>query len=133
MALRWHTVVIDCRDLKAQAEWWATVLDWKILHQADDECVIVPPWVDDAAMRTTPRERIGPGMVFVHVDEPKSTKNRLHFDLAPQPGHDHDTEVTRLERLGATRTDIGQPPDAPWTVLTDPEGNEFCVLSSNTP
>ena len=35
-----------------------------------------------------------------------------------------------LEARGATRVDVGQSEDATWTVLADPEGNEFCVLSS---
>jgi hypothetical protein len=38
-------------------------------------------------------------------------------------------KVERLLGLGASRIDIGQPADAFWTVLADPEGNEFCVLS----
>ena len=36
-------------------------------------------------------------------------------------------EVARLRALGATDVDVGQG-DVPWTVLADPEGNEFCVL-----
>ena len=51
-------------------------------------------------------------------------KNRLHLDLRPV---DQAAEVTRLEGLGATRTDVGQG-DSPWVVMADPEGNEFCVL-----
>lgn len=81
-------------------------------------------------MRETPWERIGPGMVFVSVPEEKSLKNRLHIDLAPHTSQDRDAEIARLEKLGATRTDVGQSADVSWTVLTDPEGNEFCVLSS---
>ncbi|MDQ1698598.1 MAG: hypothetical protein QOG34_461, partial [Frankiaceae bacterium] len=37
--------------------------------------------------------------------------------------------VARLLDLGATPTDVGQSPDVSWTVLADPEGNEFCLLS----
>ncbi|MFD7158016.1 VOC family protein [Kribbella sp. NPDC059898] len=43
---------------------------------------------------------------------------------------DRDAEIARLESLGARRADVGQPGSASFTVLTDPEGNEFCVLSS---
>ncbi len=43
---------------------------------------------------------------------------------------DQDTEVERLEALGATRASIGQTGDEDWVVLADPEGNEFCVLSN---
>jgi len=43
-------------------------------------------------------------------------------------GDDPATEVARLRALGATPADVGQG-DAPWTVLADPAGNEFCVLT----
>jgi hypothetical protein len=130
MALRWYTVVIDCHDVKKQARWWAEALDWKVVYDTEDECVIVPSWVDETVRRTTPWERVGPGMVFVPVPEGKSVKNRLHIDLAPHTSQDRDAEIARLERLGATRVDVGQPAEVSWTVLSDPEGNEFCVLSS---
>ena len=68
-------------------------------------------------------------MAFVAVSEGKSVKNRLHIDLAPHTSQDRDAEINRLERLGARRVDVGQSRSAPWTVLADPEGNEFCVLS----
>lgn len=130
MALRWYTVVVDCHNVRKQAEWWAEALGWKIIHDSEEECVILPSWVDETMMRETPWERIGPGMVFVSVQEDKSVKNRLHIDLAPHTSQDRDAEITRLENLGATRTDVGQSADVSWTVLADPEGNEFCVLSS---
>ena len=55
-----------------------------------------------------------------------TAKNRVHFDLRPD---DQQAEVRRLEGLGARRIDIGQA-DVPWVVMSDPEGNEFCVLRS---
>lgn len=68
-------------------------------------------------------------MVFVSVPEDKS-ENRLHIDLAPHTSQDRDAEIARLEKLGATPTDVDQSPDVSWTVLADPKGNEFCILSS---
>jgi len=130
MALRWYTVVVDCHDITSQAAFWAEVMDWKLVYEADDERVIVPSWVDESTLKETPWERIGPGMVFVPVPEGKAVKNRLHIDLAPHTSQDREAEIARLERLGATRVDVGQAPDVTWTVLADPEGNEFCVLSS---
>ncbi len=56
-------------------------------------------------------------------------KNRLNLDFR---GDDRDAEVERLLALGATRADVGQG-DESWIVLADPEGNEFCVLSSRAP
>ena len=46
----------------------------------------------------------------------------------PYAGDDQAEEVARLRTLGATDADIGQG-DVPWVVLTDIEGNEFCVLA----
>ena len=54
-------------------------------------------------------------------------KNRLHPDFRPR---DQAAEVARLLDLGARQVDIGQTGDEPWVVLADPEGNEFCILSS---
>ena len=130
MALRWYTLVVDCLDPRKQAAWWAQALDWMVIHESDKECVIVPSWADDAVVRDMPWERVGPGMVFVPAPEGKSGKNRLHLDLAPHVSQDRDAEIERLERLGARRVEVGQPADAAWAVLADPEGNEFCVLSS---
>jgi predicted enzyme related to lactoylglutathione lyase len=130
MVLRWYTVVIDCHDVRKQAAWWAEAIGWQTIYASDDECVNVPGWADEATVRDTPWERVGPGMVFVPVPDGKSVKNRLHFDFAPHTSQDRDAEIARLEQLGATRVDVGQPADAGFTVLADPEGNEFCVLSS---
>jgi Glyoxalase-like domain len=46
----------------------------------------------------------------------------------PSPNDDHSAEVARLRAVGAEPIDIGQG-DVRWIVLTDPEGNEFCVLT----
>ena len=59
--------------------------------------------------------------------EEKVVKNRLHLDFRLD---DQDAEVARLLALGARRVDVGQTGDEPWVVLADPEGNEFCILSS---
>ena len=50
--------------------------------------------------------------------------------LAPHTSDDRDAEIAALLRRGATLVDVGQDPEVGWTVLADPEGNEFCVLSS---
>jgi predicted enzyme related to lactoylglutathione lyase len=115
MPSRLYTVVIDADDPSTLARFWAEVLAWKIVFEQPDEVVIAKD------------EDTYPGMVFVPVPETKSTKNRLHIDLAPD---DRDAEVERLLGLGASRADVGQSEEATWVVLADPEGNEFCVLST---
>jgi hypothetical protein len=129
MSLRWYSVVIDSRDPAKLARWWAQALDWQIAFEADDEVVVIPKWA--AELETTLRfDQVPPGLVFGTVPEAKTVKNRLHIDLAPHLDDDRDGEIQRLVRLGATTVDVGQGPDVTWTVLADPEGNEFCVLSS---
>ena len=127
MSLRWYSVVVDCLDAKAQGQWWANVLGWEIVYEAEDEVMVVPPHLLDSS-RDIPLAERGPSLVFVPVPGTKSVKNRLHIDLAPAPGEDQEAEIRRLASLGARRIDVGQS-DVNWAVLADPEGNEFCVLS----
>ncbi|MEI2733058.1 MAG: VOC family protein [Dermatophilaceae bacterium] len=131
MALRWYSVVVDARDVPAQARWWCEALGWQIGYEAPDEVVIVPGWWSEQEHAATPWERQAIGWVFVPVGEGKTVKNRLHLDLAPHTGDDQTAEVERLVSLGATRVNVGQDQSTvSWVVLADPEGNEFCVLSA---
>jgi hypothetical protein len=130
MALRWYTVVIDCHDVAAQARWWAEALDYVIVHEDAGEATIVPKHASTDPVGADDWQRQPQGLVFVPVPESKVVKNRLHLDLAPHSSQDRDAEIERLLSLGAKRIDVGQDADVTWTVLADPEGNEFCVLSS---
>ena len=129
MALRWYSIVIDSRDPEALARWWGETLGWPLVYLSDegDEAVIAPPFADDLA-GTVPREQQPQGLVFVPVPEDKTVKNRLHIDLAPAPDESLQDAVDSLVARGAALADIGQQ-EVPWVVLTDPEGNEFCVLT----
>jgi len=130
VGLRWYSVVVDCRDVAAQAAWWAAALGWKKEYEAADEVALVPQHASSELVRSTPWEQVPPGLVFVPVPEGKTVKNRLHLDLAPHTGDDRDAEIARLVELGATHVAVGQDESATWDVLADPEGNEFCVLSA---
>ena len=66
-------------------------------------------------------------MCFMPVTDPETVKNRVHLDLTSSAA-DRDQEIDRLLALGARRVDIGQTGAESWTVLADPEGNEFCVV-----
>ena len=130
MSLRWYSVVVDCHDVAAQARWWAQTLDYVIVFEDDDEAAIIPRWAQVEPIEDADTFRSQPqGMVFVPVPEGKTVKNRLHIDLAPHSSEDRDAEIAALLERGATRVDVGQG-DSTWTVLADPEGNEFCVLSA---
>jgi len=115
VAVSLHHIVIDAHDLSAQARFWAQVLNWKILSEREREVVI---GADETA---------SVGICFMPVADGKTVKNRLHLDLTPGPDG-RDAEVERILALGARRVDIGQSGTESWTVLADPEGNEFCIL-----
>lgn len=64
---------------------------------------------------------------FLYAIEPKTAKNRMHLDLmAPDP----EAEVNRLVELGATRVADREEYGYTWTVMADPEGNEFCIAKA---
>ena len=130
MALRWYTIVIDCHDVAAQSRWWAEALDYRIVFEDENEAAIIPKHLSIEPVPAEDWHRQHPGLVFVPVPEGKTVKNRLHLDLAPHTSQDRDAEIERLLSLGAKRIDVGQGTDVTWTVMADPEGNEFCVLSS---
>jgi hypothetical protein len=114
MALEWEQTVIDAVDPVGLGRWWREALGWVTVDDSPEDFEIRPA-----------KDRV-PGIIFEPVRDPKPVKNRLHLDFRPD---DQSREVDRLVALGATRVDIGQG-DVPWVVLADPEGNEFCVLSS---
>jgi len=124
-------VVIDCQDLHAQARWWAGVLDWQLVYESDDEAAIVPKHEQDRPLSAEEWPTVGPALVFVPASQGKTMKNRLHLDLAPHITDDRDALIDGLLARGATRVNVGQDESkVSWTVLADPEGNEFCVLSA---
>jgi predicted enzyme related to lactoylglutathione lyase len=120
MPTRLVHLVVDAADPARLARFWAAALGWEVAPEEPDEVDVWPPgfsYPDSAALP----------LVFVPVAEPKAGKNRVHLDLATKSRRHQAAEVERLLALGATPADIGQR-DVPWTVLADPEGNEFCVL-----
>jgi len=78
----------------------------------------------------------GPRLFFQKVPEEKTSKNRVHLDLrvadresdAEMQRDEINAEVARLVGIGAAKIeDFDQPGFGIWTVMHDPEGNEFCV------
>ena len=119
MPVSLHHVVIDAHDLRGLARFWSQVLDWPILSESEREVVVGP--ADDAPV----------GICFMPSSDRKILKNRVHLDLNPGPNASaaqREAEIERLIALGARPFDVGQRGDETWTVLADPEGNEFCVV-----
>jgi catechol 2,3-dioxygenase-like lactoylglutathione lyase family enzyme len=107
--LRIASVTIDCHDVERLVRFWAEVLHYRVTDLRPEAGTVEDPGDRDVEI------------VFVRVPEGKTVKNRVHLDLGAD---DMEHEVHRLVGLGAERGDkIGD-----WTVMRDPEGNEFCVI-----
>lgn len=122
MPTRLVHLVVDAADPAGLARFWATALAWSITYEEPDEVVVEPPSDDPSQRGQLP-------LVFVPVPEPKTSKNRVHLDLASRSVEHQAELVARLESMGARKLDIGQGPDVSWVVMADPEGNELCVVS----
>ncbi|CAG7630205.1 VOC family protein [Actinacidiphila bryophytorum] len=123
MALRPVQVNIKAVDHAAVGRFWAAALGWGVVGGEAGGTSYAGP---GDGLGWPPA--VGVGIDVVGVPEAKSAvKNRAHLDLASTSGQHQRELVARLRDLGATPADVGQG-DVPWTVLADPEGNEFCVL-----
>ena len=146
-------VTFDARDPRALSCFWRDVLGY--VHPAPPG-VDLPAGADPLAAWDEFLERAGvpqdqrnsgsalqdpdspgPRLFFQQVPEDKVAKNRVHLDVRAAPGLQGDermaaleSECTRLVALGATRVRRHEP-DPPmslgFVVMTDPEGNEFCL------
>ncbi|MFF8288424.1 VOC family protein [Streptomyces sp. NPDC016309] len=146
--LHWK-LVIDATDPHAQTAFWAGALGYLaednsahidrlmgLGYVTETDTVLVGDrraFRDLAAVRhpddpydETTGTGLGRRLLFQRVPEPKTGKNRLHLDVHAAPGR-RDAEVSRLEALGASVLRHVKEPGGEWTVMADPEGNEFCV------
>ena len=114
MTLTLGNIVVDCARPQTVAEFWSEALGLPTDEGASEFFVSVG------------REAPGPTMFFIAVPEPKSTKNRVHLDLVAD---DRRAEIDRLVALGATFVADKDEWGHSWSVMTDPEGNEFCVAA----
>lgn len=112
---------IDCAQPWSLAHWWANVLGYRVRPHSEadlaalrDRGIDLPE--DDPSIALDPTDGSGPTMWFNRVPERKAVKNRMHLDVYG----DVDDLVTRGAAVVERRED--------WTVMTDPEGNEFCVF-----
>lgn len=128
MGSKFTELAIDCHDPRKLADFWCAVLGYEVREEDEDGVSISAPELTEGKDRRGP---IPPILTLLAVPESKSVKNRLHIDVNPTD-REQAEEVERLLDLGARHVDIGQGEQS-WVVLTDPEGNEFCVLRSRHP
>ncbi|EFK54310.1 hypothetical protein HMPREF0291_11967 [Corynebacterium genitalium ATCC 33030] len=101
-------ITFDCHDPSKLAEFWS----------AATGCGISADYGDFVMVDSTP------ALGFQRVEDPTPGKNRMHIDGG---GVERETLVERLKGLGATELGTHEAPGLVWTVMQDPEGNEFCV------
>lgn len=115
MSLYIGSIVVLVTDLDRAVAFWSGALGYVVRNASADFAVL-----------TDPRRRWA-NLSLQRAPEPKRGRNRLHLDLYTQ---DREAEVARLEALGATRLPRNEDPSEDFVVLTDPDGNEFCVVRS---
>ncbi|MER6241766.1 VOC family protein [Streptomyces griseorubiginosus] len=122
---RLHDIVFDCARPAATARFWAAALDdhavapYDAAELARLRSLGIDSAEDDPTVLVEPANG-GPRLWFQLVPEGKRVKNRVHLDLRAA---DLDAEIERLSGLGAAV----RARHAGHVVLTDPEGNEFCL------
>jgi hypothetical protein len=110
-------VTIDCADAGAVARFWADALGRQVAEDSTSEHVVLLAGDGDTS---------GPRISFNQVPEPKTVKNRLHFDLITDT---FDAETERLLTLGAQRLRDLRADKSRWTTFADIEGNEFDLIA----
>ena len=126
-------IVVDCAKPSALARFWAAALDGYEVEPYDEAEIArlkslgIDDIDDDPGVAMRHETGAGPRFFFQQVPEPKTVKNRWHIDLNAE---DRETEVHRLIALGARRLrDVVHESGGEWTVMQDPEWNEFCVMA----
>ncbi len=109
-----HNVVIDCADHDVVVPFWESALGWSSRRINEQFVALRPPDGSDVSF----------AILFQQVPEPKTAKNRAHIDF---DAGDMPAEVDRLIALGGSIVAEHSLGDFRWTIVADPEGNEFCV------
>ncbi len=111
---RLKDVVVQALDHTAISQWWASVFGGTLVR--DDEAGY--SYIDDVPGSTIE------SFDFVPTKRPKTVKNRIHWDVTLNDG----VTVDDLVAVGASVL-RAQDDEISWTVMADPEGNEFCVFA----
>ena len=102
----------------------AGYLSWEDFLRASD--IPLPPSGSIAAI--VDPTGVGPRVLFLRVPEPKTVKNRVHFDIrTDRTDEGKQARIDELVAAGATEIRRVDEHGGWWMVMADPEGNEFCV------
>jgi Glyoxalase-like domain len=120
MTVRLGNITFDCHDALVVGRFWSEALGRPLAEDPEpSEHFATIGAIDHAPVDA-------PQWLFAKVPEQKVAKNRVHLDLVAD---DREKEIARLVELGATRGADHDEYGHSWTVMADPEGNEFCIAS----
>jgi hypothetical protein len=123
MTVKIACVVFDCRDALVVGRFWSAAIGRPLDPEASAEFASIGFHGRRDREGWGPVERDAePTWLFASVPEPKAVKNRLHLDVIAA---DPEAEIARLVELGATRVADRDEYGYTWTLMADPEGNEF--------
>ncbi|MCC9742275.1 VOC family protein [Streptomyces sp. MNU89] len=114
------TVVMGVSDVERAVRFWQEALGYVLRDPVEDGWAVL-----------IPVGRPGPGLALTVSETPARHHPRTHLDLYAADAAEQAAEVERLLSLGAERVDWDLYPEDPdFVVLTDPEGNPFCVIDT---
>lgn len=128
MAIKIASVTFDCEDALKVGHFWSAAVGRPLDPNASSDFATIGFLGRRDKVGWTPVERDDdPTWMFVKVPESKTAKNRVHLDVMATDPQD---EVARLVELGATHVSDVEEYGYTWTVMADPEGNEFCLAGA---
>ncbi len=111
------TVMHDTTDLDGAVAFWAEILGLEVRFR------------NDRYVYLSHLSEQGPHLAFQLVPEEKTVKNRLHFDIRVD---DRPAFEDRVIGLGGRKIgEVGEEGFPRWTVMADPQGNEFCIYEAD--
>lgn len=119
MEFAFRNVAIDCNDLERMTTFWSGMTGFGVAWESKVYRFLLHP------------DGRRPGIVMQRVAEAPEAKTRIHLDLDAVGAADETEAVSRAESLGAVLVERHEEFGVRWTVMRDPEGNVFCIQTSD--
>ncbi|MDQ4145951.1 MAG: VOC family protein [Actinomycetota bacterium] len=119
MEFAFRNVAIDCNDLDLMTSFWSAMTGFEVVWESDVYRFMQHP------------DGRRPGIVMQKVPEPPSAKTRVHLDLDGVGVEDEAEAIAMAQSLGAELVEKHEEFGVRWAVMHDPEGNVFCIQTSD--
>lgn len=107
-----HGVMINTNDIPKLVKFWTEILGVEVRHEYPDFVFL------------RPQQKGGISINFQKVEKPTEGRRRLHLDASVA---DLEAATTRIIELGGSHLEDHGDSAFAWRVMTDPDGNEFCI------